>query len=356
MSPPCCPQFGFAGASFVSSESYQGQGVGDDAISWGFDGERGQCWHGERQEVLPDFLPFSTRRWKVGDVIGLAVNLDAGALYVSVNGVYLEGGPAFASGVKPGGTAGEWLFPALSAKNMRVCCNFGPGGFRHEPPTLYPGELGDRFFETTVVLQLTPAAPGRAATLTAGQHAAMLTGRILTEALLTSQTVLLTEEERAREVEVLPPPACVEWNARCTSILARPELDSEASGTGTGWAWVGVVLPFTRARALERLAGLRAAVAEIVELPDAGVLDCGEGRRVGVRVARVSERTTAYCAVASVAGLRKRLRELSNADLRKAAHEEWGVVVSEGMSRSAVLSAAADKFVRRQAPAAARGL
>ena len=158
MNPPCYPQFGFAGANFAGSDEYQGQGVGNDAVSWGVDGERGQRWHGEGQQAL------AGPTWKQGDVVGLALHLTpGGALHVSVNGAYPAGGPAFAGGVRPGEAAGAWLFPALSAKNMRVRCNFGAGGFRHAPPPppppplLFPGEVGDRFCETTVVLLLTGA-------------------------------------------------------------------------------------------------------------------------------------------------------------------------------------------------------
>jgi hypothetical protein len=89
MGPVCGPQFGFAGASFAgSNEEYQGQGVGDDAISWVLDGERGLRWHGETgQQAL------AGPKWKQGDVVGLALDLSTGALHVSVNGEYPEGGP-----------------------------------------------------------------------------------------------------------------------------------------------------------------------------------------------------------------------------------------------------------------------
>jgi hypothetical protein len=71
---------------------------------------------------------------------------------------------------------------------------------------------------------------------------------------------------------------------------------------------------------------------------------------------RVSGRTTRYCAVASVADLRKQLGELSNADLRKTACNKWGIADADleldserkMMSRTGVLSAVADAFVRRE--------
>jgi hypothetical protein len=81
MHPPCCPQFGFAGARFAGNDARQGQGVGHDALSWGVDGERRRLWHGEGKQ------PLAGQAWKEGDVIGLALNLKAGTLHVSVNGV-----------------------------------------------------------------------------------------------------------------------------------------------------------------------------------------------------------------------------------------------------------------------------
>lgn len=57
-------------------------GVGDDSGSWGFDGHRRAKWHFERQTPYGDY-------WKPGDVIGVAVDVDKGHMWYSINGRYL---------------------------------------------------------------------------------------------------------------------------------------------------------------------------------------------------------------------------------------------------------------------------
>jgi hypothetical protein len=366
MQPPCYPQFGFAGASFAL---YQGhQGVGDDAISWAVDGERGLCWHAGKQALAGP-------KWKRGDVIGLAVNLEAGTLHVSVNGEYPEGGPAFAGGVKLGEEEGEWLFPALSGRDMRVRCNFGQDGFRHAPPPpppLFPGEIGDIFSDTAVVLLLTAATPSAVQMAAAKMNdekltvlllkapSAVLATRVADGGPPSRSVVLASDEERTRGVQVLPQRACLEWDARSGNMLAHAAktatfdsmiTDAEKRHADAGTAVVGVVLPMARARAQERLAGVLAAVAELVGLPDLG--NGGDWGGGGVRVVRVLGRTTTYCAVPSVAELKKRLGELSNAALRCAARDHWGVkdtagCDSETLSRAAVEAVVVDAFVQQE--------
>jgi len=221
--------------------------------------------------------------------------------------------------------------------------------------------VGDGFCETTVLLQLTAAAPSAAQ-----PAAAKLTEAKLSAALLKGPAsaasgaggaadgsgqasavvgVLQSDEERAREAQVLPQSTCLEWKARRASVLAPSAAELQAmaaaeerrhAGAGTGL--VGVVLPMAPARAQERLPALLAAVAEIVGLP-------GDD---GVRVVGAWGRTTAYCAVASVAGLRKQLSELSNAQLRPLARDTWGVAVADDAPRADVVAGAAVAFVRRE--------
>jgi hypothetical protein len=64
--------------------------------------------------------------WKVGDVIGVACDLDRGALLVSVNGdLAAPNGLAFSVGVRPGPVVGASLFPALSGRGVRVAYCLG---------------------------------------------------------------------------------------------------------------------------------------------------------------------------------------------------------------------------------------
>ena len=65
----CCLQLGFATPAFVTGDDApSNEGVGDDAHSWGLDGDRNLKWSGESS-------PWACT-WKVGDTIGLAANVD----------------------------------------------------------------------------------------------------------------------------------------------------------------------------------------------------------------------------------------------------------------------------------------
>jgi hypothetical protein len=60
----------------------------------------------------------------VGGTLGLALDLDAGALFVSANGGAWQ--PAFPTGLRPGATVGSALFPVVSGlSGARVRCNLG---------------------------------------------------------------------------------------------------------------------------------------------------------------------------------------------------------------------------------------
>jgi hypothetical protein len=64
--------------------------------------------------------------WREGDVIGLACDLERGAMLVSVNGDFsAPNGLAFSRGVQPGPAVGAEMFPAFSGRNMRVSYNMG---------------------------------------------------------------------------------------------------------------------------------------------------------------------------------------------------------------------------------------
>ena len=53
---------------FFSGNADRGEGVGDDVFSWAFDGHRKLRWH-------RDSLDCGTK-WRAGDVIGCAIDLD----------------------------------------------------------------------------------------------------------------------------------------------------------------------------------------------------------------------------------------------------------------------------------------
>ena len=225
-----------------------------------------------------------------------------------------------------------------------------------KPTPLYPGEVGDGFFETIVVLRL---RSGSGTPDAAMKLAEQLTDQGLTERLSAEKdsnggrcVVLSTEEERARGAQVLPQSACVEWLVRSSMLLAAPSSSTPSAEVaaveqrlnGQGSAVVGVVLPIALARAHERLAAARVleTVSEILSRP------AGPGTDVGVEELWVSERSTRYCGVPSVADLRKRLGELSTEDLRREAEVQWGVSAAPEAPRADVMWAAVDAFVQKE--------
>jgi hypothetical protein len=95
-------------------------GAGDDEMSWGVDGDHVLKWHNGNQE------PFG-RRWRKGDVVGLACELPptssdiGGKILVSVNGDFSSpNGTAFDL---PTGLVG--LLPAVTCCKGIVFCNLG---------------------------------------------------------------------------------------------------------------------------------------------------------------------------------------------------------------------------------------
>merc|ERR1719453_1780598 len=77
------PQLGFATSGFARGDAAPcGEGVGDDSNSWALDGARKCKWGG-------DMSPWACS-WDVGDVVGLAANIDSGKIAVSKNGSWTD--------------------------------------------------------------------------------------------------------------------------------------------------------------------------------------------------------------------------------------------------------------------------
>ncbi len=124
-------QFGFCSPEWPAEIGISsGNGVGDDGPSWAVDGHRVLKWHAGPQG------PFGGQ-WRVGDVVGLACDLRAGRILVSLNGDFAPPyGAAFdlpAAGLEGG------LHPALTAASGLFRCNLGGGSadrpFRYAPPS-----------------------------------------------------------------------------------------------------------------------------------------------------------------------------------------------------------------------------
>ena len=103
------PQIGWATSGFAPGN---GNGVGDDASSWGADGVRGLLWHNGTEGW--------TIRWEDGDTIGCAADLEGGKIWFGRNGVWAV---AF-EGCRSKWEAG--LYPAITGTSMSFAVNSTP--------------------------------------------------------------------------------------------------------------------------------------------------------------------------------------------------------------------------------------
>ncbi|ORZ37805.1 hypothetical protein BCR44DRAFT_73254 [Catenaria anguillulae PL171] len=88
-----------------------GRGIGDDDHSYAYDGDRRRAWHGLIAHA--EGIPYG-QAWKVGDVIGCCLDLDAGNIEYFHNGVSM--GVAFRNI-----NMGEVWYPALSLSAAQGC-------------------------------------------------------------------------------------------------------------------------------------------------------------------------------------------------------------------------------------------
>ncbi|CAM9188437.1 unnamed protein product, partial [Discosporangium mesarthrocarpum] len=110
-------QLGWAGPLFQCS-AVRGQGVGDHVHSWGFDGFRQKKW-------CVSSVPYG-ERWRVGDVIGVLLDVDLLEMRFSINGNDM--GVAFV------GFPVEGIHPAASLNvGQAALFNFGNSRFLHPP-------------------------------------------------------------------------------------------------------------------------------------------------------------------------------------------------------------------------------
>ncbi|CEG36584.1 hect e3 ubiquitin [Plasmopara halstedii] len=118
-----CIQIGWADVAFCGAAD-RGDGVGDGAHSWAYDGWRQQRWHGRSSHW--------GSKWKQGDVIGCGIDADAGTIIFSLNGKMRSANMGvafraieFARGVYP-----------CASFNRRERLQFNLGGipFKYSPP------------------------------------------------------------------------------------------------------------------------------------------------------------------------------------------------------------------------------
>ncbi|CAE7751890.1 Ankrd17 [Symbiodinium microadriaticum] len=80
-----CPQFGWLSTGFEEGP-HDGNGVGDDEHGYAFDGDRLLNWKAGRKQKV------EVERWKVGDILGFAIDLDAGVMFDAVSVLIMDGG------------------------------------------------------------------------------------------------------------------------------------------------------------------------------------------------------------------------------------------------------------------------
>jgi hypothetical protein len=119
-------QIGWVSNSFTPRAAVEGDGVGDDAHSWAFDGYRQKAWHGG---VDREYGPQTGVIWRAGDVVGCFLNLNCanarGSISYSLNGVQF--GPAFELQL---GESDSSFSPAMSLESEeRATLNLGQEAF-----------------------------------------------------------------------------------------------------------------------------------------------------------------------------------------------------------------------------------
>jgi hypothetical protein len=116
-------QFGWATEGFESTTESTGEGVGDNAFSWAFDGVRVSKWGDGSGSAFGV-------EWQEGDVLGLACDMVNKSVSFSVNGSFEP-----PLGVAFDKIVADSIAPAFSADlGFKVVANFGKLPLKHAPP------------------------------------------------------------------------------------------------------------------------------------------------------------------------------------------------------------------------------
>ncbi|OQS01680.1 regulator of chromosome condensation (RCC1)-like protein [Achlya hypogyna] len=143
-------QIGWIDGHFQGS-SDQGEGVGDHAHSWSYDGNRQRRWN-SGSSTYGD-------KWKAGDVIGCLLDLDAAEMRFFRNGIDL--GVAYAEFHTARGDARSGMMPGISLERGEIIrLNLGHSAFAYPPTTKCESiARAIQYPATQVVLATPPPLP-----------------------------------------------------------------------------------------------------------------------------------------------------------------------------------------------------
>ena len=120
-------RYGLASVAFERVMGASATGLGDDAASWMVNGMASVAIHNGEEK------PYACDKWKAGDVVGLACDLEAMQMLVSLNGSFdAPNGRVF--DLAPD-AVGKGLFAAFSGANGKVRYNLGEAPLKHAPPS-----------------------------------------------------------------------------------------------------------------------------------------------------------------------------------------------------------------------------
>ena len=170
-------QIGWASDAFTAADK-QGDGVGDDAVSFAFDGCRQSKWTNGVAEAYG-------KGWAPGDVVGCFLDLDDRSIAFSLNGTHL--GTAFQN-IGPGP-----FFPAASIEDHEAI-SFPPR-LRYLPTGFQP------LTQTTTEAQLSSTLD-----LTPHESKHEVPTPLMTMPPQESKQELATQDETKQEVPPPPPP------------------------------------------------------------------------------------------------------------------------------------------------------
>ena len=187
---------------------------------------------------------------------------------------------------------------------------------------LFPGEVGDNFVESLVMVSLRAESDIKAVQLEATALKAI--GEVVA-------SILLTEEERARGVQTLSVAACASWLSRSTSVLnLRSGMSPVAASDPLRGSFVlGLILPMCKTRASKVLGVLQKSLKEALV---GGVF---------IDMSLKASKTWKFCNhVSSEAKLRS-LSDMDLEDLRQLCPNQG----AKSLSRKQIITSALTSFV-----------